>query len=144
MSLVLSYDDADLYENDVKLFSGKQWLNDSCINFCFRRISSQANNTSILFMDPSVVSFLTLQCNDDDEYESLAKGIDINNRDWLIVPINDNESFLSQSTHWSLLLVNIGLNTYIHYDSSSQYNCSQYNYTSTIRISRKISRLLNG
>lgn len=139
MSLVLSYDEADLYDDDVRLFSGKQWLNDSCINYCFKRISHQLNNLAILLMDPSVVSFLILQCDDDDEYDSLAKGINLDSREWLLVPINDNESFLSQSTHWSLLVLHIASSTYIHYDSNFQCN-----YASSVRTSRKIHKLLAG
>ena len=137
MSLVLSYDEANLYDDDVRLFSDKQWLNDSCINYCFKRISRQLNNLAILLMDPSVVSFLVLQCDDDDEYDSLAEGITLDSREWLLVPINDNGSFLSQSTHWSLLVLHIASSTYIHYDSNSQYN-----YASSVRTSRKIDRLL--
>ena len=139
MPLVLSYDEADLYDDDVRLFSGKQWLNDSCINYCFKRISHQLNHSAILLMDPSVVSFLLLQCDDDDEYDSLAKGIILNSREWLLVPINNNESFQSRSTHWSLLILHIASNTYIHYDSNSQYN-----YASSVRTSWKIHKLLTG
>lgn len=137
-TLILSYEDIDLYDRDIILFKNHNWLNDSCISYCYKRIYNTFDYpVHLLLIDPSIISYLKLQCEDEEEFDQLAVNLDIRNKLWVFIPINDNSSFQSLSTHWSLLLLHIPSNSYLHLDS---YN--QYNYIAAIDTSKKISLLL--
>ncbi|KAI9905460.1 hypothetical protein PsorP6_013645 [Peronosclerospora sorghi] len=74
---VLNYHEVQLYESDVTLFRNRQWLNDNAINFYFQYLTQTRASKSVLLMDPAVVSCLLHQCEDEDEYRELAKGLDL-------------------------------------------------------------------
>ncbi|KAI9917435.1 hypothetical protein PsorP6_012570 [Peronosclerospora sorghi] len=74
---VLNYHDVQLYESDVTLFRNCQGLNDNAINVYFHYLTQSRASTSVLLMDPAVVSCLLHQCEDEDEYRELAKGLDL-------------------------------------------------------------------
>ncbi|RYH14901.1 hypothetical protein EON65_32750 [archaeon] len=117
---LLSHRDVDIYQRDAQLFREGQWLNDTCINFCFRCLED--NSSAVKLVDPAVVSFLRLQVEEEDEYEGLAKGLQLDHVEWLYCPINDNADFGSSSTHWSALLLHVATGRSLYLDSHSQYN----------------------
>jgi hypothetical protein len=124
MALLVSYCDADVYPRDLGLFEEKKWLNDHCINYCFRRIEMGDQHwlNLILMVDPALISFLKLQCDDDEERAELAAGLGIDSKRWILAPVNDCDSFSAASSHWSLLLCNISTGLMVHFDSNGQYN----------------------
>lgn len=153
-----SFRDADLTRADLMLFSGGCWLNSSCINYAYRRIEEELENElrqssedaemnakrlstlqSILMMDPSVVSFLVLQCTEDDEFEEFYNGIEVYNRSWILLPVNNNESFESNesASHWSLLACHVSSGTLLHFDSSRLANNE-----AAKRVAKNLYRLL--
>jgi Ulp1 family protease len=107
---------------DLILFQPGNWLNDACINYCLRRLEEKILDPSILFLDPAVVSFLRIQCVDDDEYAELAVGTDILQKTWVFIPLNDSDSFSHTSSHWSLLLLHVSSGKLYHFDSSGRHN----------------------
>lgn len=107
---------------DLILFQPGNWLNDACINYSFRRLESKILDPSILLLDPAVVSFLRIQCVDDDEYAELADGTGILRKTWVFIPINDCDSFSHASSHWSLLLLHVSTGKIYHFDSSGRQN----------------------
>lgn len=123
--LVLSYFDVDVYERDLKLFENRNWLNDTCINYCFKRLLNSKSSDvvdmimkeNVLLLDPSLVSFLRLQCEEDDEFEDLRMSLELDNKLWVFIPINDNQSFESSSSHWSSLLCHVDSHQMLYYDS---------------------------
>eukprot|EP01031_Cornospumella_fuschlensis_P028292 gene28293-34160_t len=117
---LFSYRDVDVYQRDALLFRERQWLNDTCINFCFRCIEDKSS--SVKLVDPAVVSFLRLQVEEEDEFEDLARGLQLDRHEWLYCPINDNTDFSASSTHWSGLLVHIPTGQALHLDSHAQFN----------------------
>ena len=133
MTFLFSYNDADIYDRDLALFNPHQWLNDSCINFCFRHIENDIKeldkDETILLFDPSVTAFLRLQCEDPEDYKQLAEGIKLTQRKWLIIPITDQQSFEIASTHWSLLVINVIGGQMLHFDTAGSYNTSSANDT---------------
>lgn len=129
-TLITSLLDADIYCRDLDLFLPQNWLNDSCINYCLRRFEIQLSDQEILLMDPSVVSFLKIQCHDDEEYTELALGQQVAVRKWIFVPINNSESFANVSTHWSLLLLHTSSARLFHFDSCGNSNKSAAESTS--------------
>ena len=129
-TLITTLLDADIYGRDLNLFLSRNWLNDSCINYCLRRFEIQLSDQSILLMDPSVVSFLRIQCDDEDEYAELALGQQASLRKWIFIPVNNSESFVNVSTHWSLLLLHTASSRLFHFDSCGTSNKSAAESTS--------------
>lgn len=132
--LVDTIDDADLYDHDIALFADGKWLNSSCINYCYRKIDSErrvrhVHRDSVLLLDPSVCSLLRMinvDSNEDivDEMNEIANGIKLDTRKWIFAPINNSNSFTTNSdcSHWSLLLVHVDTCTFFAFDSMSQTN----------------------
>ncbi len=91
--------------SDALLLKPPGWLNDSCILHLFLRMKHEilGDSPSVLLMGPSVISFLRLQCDTEEEMKELAEGLALRERNALLVPVNDMESFSGSSTHWSLL-----------------------------------------
>lgn len=116
MTLLFSYKDADVYDRDRDLFLSNNWLNDSCINYCFRR-QDDLISLNILLLDPSVASFLRFQCTDDEDFLDLCHGLSMDSREWVFIPITDNQSIETSSTHWSIILCHCRSKKLWHYDS---------------------------
>ena len=125
MKLVACYRDIDIYENDFKLFNERQWLSDSCISYCFKRIEDSlppSISSNIVFLDPSVTSFIRLQCQEEEEFSDLRNGLDLLSKQWYVTCITVFIYILHithiYSTYYS----------YIHYLIHSIYTCI-YVYT---------------
>ncbi len=142
-TLLFSYHDINIYEKEKSFFYPGQWLNDVCIYYGLKlfeteELSSFAYSSVFLYFDPAVVSFLNLQVQDEEEYEELAHGLNIEAKVWLFVPVNDNSSFDGSSTHWSLLLCNLQSQEAFHLDSSSNFN--QRSGERTLKKLRRLTR----
>eukprot|EP00978_Attheya_sp_CCMP212_P028511 scaffold98579_cov54-Attheya_sp.AAC.3 len=112
-NLVLNYHDAVVYQSDLELLdSNTAWLNDACINFQMTRLQQRhTNNGDLLFMDPSVISFMMHQC-DDEDLADLNQGLHLETKKRIFVPINDNYIVSADTfrrpgggSHWSLLVI---------------------------------------
>mmetsp|Transcript_5303 Transcript_5303/g.8123 ORF Transcript_5303/g.8123 Transcript_5303/m.8123 type:complete len:319 (-) Transcript_5303:65-1021(-) len=92
-ALIVNYHDACIYQSDLNLLQGNQWLNDACINFGMTHLSVRCNeetnkkknnacddmdeqdtsdsqhqqHVKMEFLDPSVVSFFMHQISLGDE-----------------------------------------------------------------------------
>lgn len=129
-SLVCSFNDADIYVRDLRLFQSRQWLNDACINVCLRLIEenqrlfgqSPEAGRKILLLDPAVASFLRLQCSEPDEFQEFFVGNALGEKLFVCVPVNDNQSFESSSSHWSLLIMYTPTHEFWHFDSHGGHN----------------------
>lgn len=57
-----------LYKSDMRLLKPPNWLNDNCINFYFNHLQHDLykHRPDLLFMDPTVVSCLMVQCTGED------------------------------------------------------------------------------
>ncbi|KAG6590602.1 ubiquitin1-specific protease [Phytophthora cinnamomi] len=132
---VLNYHDVQLYESDVALFSGRQWLNDNAVNFYLQFLTQTVASRDVLLMDPAVVSCLLHQCEDEDEFQDLARGVKLADRQLCLIPVTDNASLGGESSHWSLLLFADG--QFRHLDSSAGHN-----RLAARRVAKSFERLL--
>lgn len=129
--ILVNYHDAVVYRSDASLTAPGKWLNDRIIYWYFKylelgsiskEIAGGTFPTDILLMDPSVVSFMRIQCEDEDDFASLARGQRIASRRLVLMPCSDSTNFESASTHWSLVVVDLLLHTACHMDSSAGMN----------------------
>ena len=115
--LILNYQNVCLYESDVEILrTPKSWLNDSCIYFRFTQLSEQAaliNSCKCKFMDPSILSFIMHQC-DDDDFLDLYSSMSLHEYKHLFIPVNDSMNVETDTwkrqgggSHYSLLFVTI-------------------------------------
>lgn len=147
--LILNYlGDAVIYSSDLQLLDcPTEWLNSDLIHFHFLRLQNEphlvvgsdkksGNNSNIdcLFLDPTVISYIMQQLDEDDEDEVsnliLAWKLPPQNNDVkqqqqheikrIFVPINDQHKSSHMSytpgqyaggTHWSLLVIDIIINS---------------------------------
>jgi sentrin-specific protease 8 len=89
-------------------------------------------------MDPAVVSCMMLQCDDKEDFQDLANGLQLEQKQIIFIPVNDNDHFGGGSSHWSLLIYHRDGNNYGNYDSSFGHNLN-----AAQNIARVFSRLLN-
>ena len=119
-----SIGDVQLRDSDLELIeSTSGWLNDNCIYFSsVLLLGKNTNVTNVKIIDPSVVSFMKLQCQDDDEFEELAIGLDISKEQFVFVPINNCNTLSNNNTgtHWSLLILCLPHMVGYHLDSLSR------------------------
>ena len=123
--LLISVNDADIYEKDHRLFKSGNWLNDNCINYCIKQlIVTVGMKADVLIVEPAAVSFMRIQCESEEDYADLESGWDTKSKAWLLLPITNSDSFDTPSTHWSLLILHRESGKSFHFDSSSPYNRS--------------------
>lgn len=139
MKLLFSHHDIDIYESDLRNFKINNWLNDTCIRFCFDHINTKtiANSADILLLDPTIVAFLRLQCEDESDYEDLRSAYNLSEKKWIFMPINDVTDFESNGSHWSLLVVYVPTMITLHLDSHGNYN-----HKSVRHLVPKLNKLL--
>mmetsp|Transcript_11553 Transcript_11553/g.34576 ORF Transcript_11553/g.34576 Transcript_11553/m.34576 type:complete len:227 (+) Transcript_11553:78-758(+) len=115
----LNFEDAVLYGRDLGLLSPPEWLNDACVHLGFRVIASEVGDERVLLMDPSVYSYMLLQCDEADEFAELRTSLRLEQRALVLIPVNDADSFdvVARGTHWSLLAYWSADDAYEHYDS---------------------------
>ncbi len=121
MKKVCTFNDADIYENDLNLFHTGGWLNGSCIHYCLQCLDSP---TDFLLLDPAVVSFLRLQCENDEDFADFKTGNALDSKTWVFIPVNDNQFFGGVSSHWSLMVWHIPSRRFWHMDSCRDSNLS--------------------
>jgi Ulp1 family protease len=139
MSL-LDYHDAVLYESDVVLLRPGGWLNDRVINFALRYYEHDCEpkiSDKVLLMDPAVVSYLRIQCEDEDDYVSLARGNQLGSRRLIILPCSDSLDFETPSTHWSVVIYSVDADVAVHLDS-----CNNHNSLSALDLLESFAKLL--
>ena len=140
---LICYDDIDIYERDLNMLNSGCWLNDSCINYWFRKLDKKFANCTVALLDPTVVSFLVIQATDDDEIEELASSLQLRKKNWIVAPCTNSESFSQTSSHWSLLLFHNnfdgkGNQCYFCFDS-----CGLHNNAASLQVAKKISLMFN-
>lgn len=126
--LVLNYHDAILYGSDIELLQNERdWLNDACMHFYLTVL--QQMHPDITFMDPSVITFLRHQC-DEEDLNDFATGFD-KSRFIYMIPVNNGHSNSTTwqrpggGSHWSLLFISTQHGKeYLHFDSVAGNNAS--------------------
>ncbi len=129
--VLLSFREAYLYAEDVQLLNDGMWINEACINFIWRCLEVEYENTGIsldirsvvFFMDPTVVSYLRFQI-EPEEYSDFINSNLIFEKQWIFIPVNNAQHLLESGSHWSLLVYDIRRNVAVHIDSMKKNNLS--------------------
>jgi Ulp1 protease family, C-terminal catalytic domain len=122
--IVINFSDAVLYGRDLALLeSGTAWLNDACLHYGFLFLLERygESNADAAVVDPSVVSFLVNQVDDDDEFLEFWHGLHQGDQPVgtackrYFIPVNDSfgdgRVRWRSGQHWSLLVVVVSNST---------------------------------
>uniref|UniRef100_A0A6A7FMZ5 Sentrin-specific protease 8-like n=1 Tax=Hirondellea gigas TaxID=1518452 RepID=A0A6A7FMZ5_9CRUS len=121
--IVLSYHDSLLRESDLELLSGRNWLNDALIAFWLEYIQHTLfpDQARVLCISPEVTQLLKL--GDRSELSIFLDPLEANHKDYILLPVNDNNSTVSSGgSHWSLLVFSRFDSKWYHYDSQRGSN----------------------
>ena len=120
---MLNYRDAVLEPADAALYDAPNWLNDRCIHFGFKLLEDDLGDASasVALVDPAVYSFMMLQCDDDDEFADLGRGLAARGGGppaVVATAVSDADALVvGGSSHWSLLVYWVAEDRSAHYDS---------------------------
>ncbi len=77
----------------------------------------------VAFINPSIVQYLKLCSSLDEAKLCFFDPLELDKKDYLFFPLNNNRSNESGGSHWSLILLN--KNKMFHYDSFKNSNHSE-------------------
>lgn len=117
--IVLNFHNTLLRVNDVNLLMGSHWLNDQLISFYLEYLEKNVfqNTRGLLFISPEVVQclkFVTRQ-----EMSIFLEPLNAIGKQFIFLPLNDNNEVKAGGNHWSLLVFSRPESTFFYYDSLS-------------------------
>ena len=110
---------------DVKSLEEGHWLSDTIIALWFEylKVWKYGNNKDILFIQPSTTQLLKQGSTDD--FDMILQPLNIWQKKYLLMAVNDNKLDQSGGQHWSLLVYKIMENTWYHSDSLNISNLKE-------------------
>ena len=112
-------------EEDLQSLNEGEWISDSIIAFWFKYLEEilYKENQNILFIPPSVTQVLKAGLTDD--FGMILQPLNIWQKKYIIMAVNDNKLDKSGGQHWSLLVYTIKENVWYHYDSLNNFNLGE-------------------
>ncbi|XP_022953908.1 NEDD8-specific protease 1-like [Cucurbita moschata] len=118
----LTYGDVVIQGFDLHSLEGRNYLNDTIIDFYFAYLSATYQSNEILSI-PTSVSFLLGNTLDWDIFISTIESLNLHEKKLIFFVVNDNSNVSSSGgSHWSLLVYCRKRNLFMHYDSLSTMN----------------------
>ena len=124
-STTLSLLDIVFFDEDVLSLNEGKWISDSIIAFWFKYLSEivYKENQNILFIPPSVTQVLKAGFTDD--FDMIWWPLNICQKKYIVMAVNDNKVNKSGGQHWSLLVYTAKENLWYHYDSLKNFNLEE-------------------
>ena len=141
--IVLSYHNSLLRQSDFKLLLTREWINDNLIEFWLEYLYNELFKNyqdKLLCIGPSMSHLIKLT-NDHQDVQAFLQPLEIDCKELVLIPINDNSySESAGGSHWSLLVLYVASRKFEHYDSSINSN----NVYHAKKIASKLNKLLHG
>lgn len=117
--VILNFHNSLLRESDVHLLTGPRWLNDQIISFYLEYLEKcvYPNDDRMLFVSPEVVQCLKFVTR--SEMNIFLEPLRATQKQFIFLPLNDNNEVKAGGNHWSLLVFSRPEQTFIYYDSIS-------------------------
>ncbi|XP_066935690.1 sentrin-specific protease 8-like [Clytia hemisphaerica] len=131
----LSYHNSCLDEQDIVLLNDGCWLNDKVIGFMFEYFENDVFKEleeRVSFVSPEVSQFIKL-VSDPQEVSIFLDPLDLRNKEYIFMAVNDNEENSCGGSHWSLLVYYRLSSSFIHYDS-----CGSFNNKAALSLATKV------
>lgn len=139
----LSYYNSCLGDEDISLLEDGRWLNDNVIGFIFDYFENElfanlVRSKGVTFVSPEVGQLIKL-FTDSSELSMILEPIGMKEKDYVMIPVNDNEENSIGGSHWSLLVYEANSLTFTHFDS-----CFGFNNNAASTLAKRLSPLLRG
>ena len=121
--VILNYHGSNIRETDLKTLEGKNWINDTIISFFFEHLQrvTFGKNKQLLFVSPAATQIL--KAGENRDLPVILNPLGALHKEYIFFPVNNNETVdRVGGTHWSLLVYNKNVNTWIHLDSQRDLN----------------------
>lgn len=121
--IVLSFHDSLLRQSDTRLLMGPYWLNDNIISFYLEYLANVTfkDHSQLLFVSPEVTQCIKM-VSDADEISIFLSPLNVNQKQYVFFPINNNERDAAGGSHWSLLVFSRPERAFFHFDSAKGLN----------------------
>lgn len=117
--VVLSYHDSLLHRSDLDLLNDGNWLNDRIIGFLYEFFENERfDSNNLLFVNPSTVQYLKLCESLDEARMCFLDPLEMDQKDAVFFPLNNNQSISAGGSHWSLLVMLRSNRSMVHFDST--------------------------
>jgi Ulp1 family protease len=125
MSLLFSWERSNLYDSDVSLLKGSNWLNDNVITFAFEYLSHKqfADSKKVNFIDAGS-SFIIMHEKDMEDLQDTVEGCRISADKYLFFPVSDKNPYsdVPGGGHWALLMFDCEKKKFYYIDSARTMN----------------------
>ena len=120
--VILRYQSTTIRNSDLFALQEPNWISDPIISFWYEFTQKEmvGYDKGILLINPALSQVIKLA--DKSEMTKNLNAINAWQQEYLIVPINDNESDKQGGSHWSLLLYSRNLNEWYHFDTMNGFN----------------------
>ncbi|CAL4123351.1 unnamed protein product [Meganyctiphanes norvegica] len=121
----LSVFNLSIKNEDIKSLEEGQWISDTIIALWFEYLKEWVykDNQSILFIQPSVTQVLKEGLTDD--FSMILEPLNVWQKKYIFMAVNDNKLNESGGQHWSLLVYTIKENIWYHFDSLNNFNLGE-------------------
>lgn len=121
-SIILSYYDSLIHQSDLELLKEGQWLNDRIIGFVYEYFEIEIFNAEcsdylFSFLNPSTVQYLKLSNSIEEAKMCFLEPLELNRKDYLFLPLNNNRTTEAGGCHWSLMVIDKKRSILKHCDS---------------------------
>ena len=116
------YRDVALFEEDLQSLNDGKWISDAIIAFWFRYLEEDVykDNQDIIFIPPSITQVFKQGLT--DTFRIFANELNIGQRKYVLLAVNNNKLDKAGGYHWSLLVYKVKDDAWLHYDSLEDLN----------------------
>ena len=121
----LSLYDISIKKEDIESLKEGQWISDNIIALWFEHLKDgeYKDNQNIIFIQPSVTQ--VLKQGPIDDLGMLLEPLNIWQKKYIFMAVNDNKLNKAGGQHWSLLVYTIKENIWYHFDSLNNLNLKE-------------------
>lgn len=114
--IILTYKCCSLKRSDINCLSDYTYINDIMISFYYEILNEKFPSDKYVLMDPAVSMSIIVEKNLKDIKECIFDPLDLKSKNFVFVPINDNEriDYQTGGCHWALSIIDVN-NNYIYY-----------------------------
>lgn len=139
---ILSYYSVAVKRSDLDTLQPHKLIEDTVLSFYFEYLQHEVfpNNGNMAFISPTVVQHIKLV----EDCSETVRNMDIDDKEYIFMPLNDSRSAADISSHWSLLVFSRPHNKCYLFDSRNNLQLLQNSYSAYQTIATKLDMADSG